>query len=141
MPKASTQTPITALKTLMAQYDTNPTRTSKDLKVSPTTIRQILSGRIKVTVPMALRLARYFGTTPEYWTGLQTSADLAAAAKDKELANVLKTIGRAKKSTPSAKAAKTPAPKKTGRKPQKPAVAKKPTAKAGRKPRVKKIKA
>ena len=32
-----------------------------------------------VTADTALRLARYFGTTPEFWLNLQSAYDLAAA--------------------------------------------------------------
>jgi addiction module HigA family antidote len=97
MPKASSQTPITALKTLMAQYDTNPTRISKNIKVSQTGIRKILAGNTKISAKMALRLAKHFGTTPDYWLTLQTNAALAAAARDKKLSSILKTITSVKK--------------------------------------------
>jgi addiction module HigA family antidote len=35
--------------------------------------------RRSVTSDTALRLARYFGTTPEFWMNLQTSYDLDTA--------------------------------------------------------------
>ena len=39
------------------------------LKVPPDSINEIISGKRDITVDMALRLARYFNTTPELWTG------------------------------------------------------------------------
>jgi addiction module HigA family antidote len=36
----------------------------------------------------ALRLAKYFGTSPEFWLNLQTSYDLEEAAKEVDLGNV-----------------------------------------------------
>jgi addiction module HigA family antidote len=35
-----------------------------------------------VTADTALRLARYFGTTPEFWLGLQTTYDLRVAERE-----------------------------------------------------------
>ena len=35
------------------------------LKVPPDSINEIISGKRDITVDMALRLARYFNTTPE----------------------------------------------------------------------------
>jgi addiction module HigA family antidote len=67
----------------MVQYDTNPTRLSNDIKASPTNFKNILDGKTKISAQMAQRLAKYFGTTPEYWLTLQTSAELAAASQDK----------------------------------------------------------
>jgi addiction module HigA family antidote len=144
MPKARSLTPIAALTTLIAQYDTNPTRIAKEIKVSQTSIRNIVAGDVKISAKMALRLAKYFGTTPDYWLNLQASAGIAAAAKDKELSSILKAIKKVKKPAPAAKAkaTKTTGPRKAGRKPKKAAAGKKTAstsaAKAGRKPRPKK---
>ena len=38
-------------------------------------------GRRGVTVDTALRLGRYFGTTPEFWIHLQTRYDLDVAER------------------------------------------------------------
>jgi addiction module HigA family antidote len=130
MPRIIAKTPITALKIIMAHYGTNPTRIAREVKVSQTSIRNLLLGDNKMTAGMALRLAKHFGTSPEYWLTLQINADLAAAAKDKELSSILKGITRAKKPAP-AKAApkKALAPKaKPARasKPDRPSASKKP---------------
>ena len=43
-------------------------------------INDIVRERRSVTPDTALRLARYFGTTPEFWLNLQSSYDLKVAA-------------------------------------------------------------
>ena len=49
------------------------------------------------SVPTALRLAKLFGQTPDYWLDLQREADLNEASKDKEFQDILKGITKAKK--------------------------------------------
>jgi len=49
---------------------------SKALKVPAPRINDIVRGRRAITTDTALRLARYFGTTPQFWLNLQTSYDL-----------------------------------------------------------------
>ena len=38
--------------------------------------------RRAITPDTALRLSRYFGTSPEFWMDLQSAFDLKTAAKD-----------------------------------------------------------
>jgi addiction module HigA family antidote len=47
-----------------------------ELKVPAPRINEIVRERRAITSDTALRLARYFGTTPEFWLNLQTSYDL-----------------------------------------------------------------
>lgn len=51
-------------------------RVAKDIGVSPLRISQIVRGMRSVTPNTALRLARYFGTTPGIWMRLQVQYDL-----------------------------------------------------------------
>jgi addiction module HigA family antidote len=51
-------------------------RLGRDLRVPVTRISEIVNGRRGVTADTALRLARYFGTTPEFWMRLQAAYDL-----------------------------------------------------------------
>lgn len=51
-------------------------RLGRDLRVPVTRIREIVNGRRGVTADTALRLARYWGTTPEFWMSLQAAHDL-----------------------------------------------------------------
>ena len=52
------------------------------LDVSPNCITAILSGQRDVTADIALRLARYFGTTPKVWLNLQKTYELRRAEID-----------------------------------------------------------
>ncbi|GAA5105057.1 HigA family addiction module antitoxin [Nocardia iowensis] len=49
---------------------------ARALGVSPRRINQIVNGKRAITTGTALRLARYFSTTPEFWINLQTRYDL-----------------------------------------------------------------
>ena len=50
-----------------------------DLSVPATRINDIVRGRRAITADTALRLARYFGTTPRFWINLQANYDLEVA--------------------------------------------------------------
>ena len=56
-------------------------RLARDIKVSRPRMNEIVRGRRAVTVDTALRLARYFGTTPAYWLNLQARFDLDVAER------------------------------------------------------------
>src|ERR1700689_723640 len=49
------------------------------LRVPVTRISEIVRERRGITADTALRLARYFGTTPDFWMKMQMSYDLALA--------------------------------------------------------------
>ncbi len=49
------------------------------LAVPTNRITAILNGQRGVTADTALRLARYFGTTPEFWLSLQQTYELRVA--------------------------------------------------------------
>lgn len=51
------------------------------IKVSRPRLNDVVLGRRGVTVDTALRLGRYFGTTPEFWIHLQTRYDLDVAER------------------------------------------------------------
>jgi addiction module HigA family antidote len=54
-------------------------RVAKDIGVSPMRIGQIVKGERAVTADTAMRLARYFGTSPDVWLRLQARYDLEVA--------------------------------------------------------------
>jgi antitoxin HigA-1 len=56
-----------------------------ELKVPAPRINDIVRERRSVTPDTALRLARYFGTTPQFWLNLQTSYELKIAVNEKGL--------------------------------------------------------
>ncbi|HYG87865.1 MAG TPA: HigA family addiction module antitoxin [Azospirillum sp.] len=49
------------------------------LRVPATRIGEIVREQRGVSADTALRLARYFGTTPEFWLNLQQAYDLSVA--------------------------------------------------------------
>jgi len=51
-------------------------RLALDIGVHPRRINEIVLKKRAITANTALRLARYFGTTPEFWLGLQNQYDL-----------------------------------------------------------------
>ena len=61
------------------------------LRVPVTRISEILRERRGITADTALRLARYFNMTPEFWMRLQMDYDLESAS-DVEQAAILKEI-------------------------------------------------
>ncbi len=59
-------------------------RLGRDLGVSPRRINEIVHGKRSITADTALRLSRYFGTSAEFWLGLQTDYDLDVARDELE---------------------------------------------------------
>jgi addiction module HigA family antidote len=53
-----------------------PYALAKAIDVDPPRVYEIVRGRRSVTADTALRLARYFGTSPEFWLNLQSHYDL-----------------------------------------------------------------
>lgn len=51
-------------------------RLANDTRMPQTRISEIVHGRRRVTADTALRLSKYFGTSAEFWVGLQTDHDL-----------------------------------------------------------------
>ncbi len=56
-------------------------RLAREIGVSRPRLNDVVLGRRAVTTDTALRLGRYFGTTPEFWLNLQTRYDLDAAER------------------------------------------------------------
>ena len=63
-------------------------RLAKELHVSAPRVNDLVRGKRSITADTAMRLGRYFGTTPQLWLGLQTDHDLWVAAKDKSLLKI-----------------------------------------------------
>ncbi len=76
------------LKAEMASRGLSANRLALDLGVPATRVGAILAGRRAVTADTALRLARYFATSPQFWMNLQANHDLgtAKAARGAEIA-------------------------------------------------------
>lgn len=62
------------------------------LKVPVSRVNDIVRERRGVTADTALRLARYFGSTPQFWLNLQSAWELRTAEID-EGARILQDVG------------------------------------------------
>ena len=51
-------------------------RLAQDLSVPPRRINEIVHGKRGISADTALRLARYLGTSPQFWLNLQARYDL-----------------------------------------------------------------
>ena len=54
---------------------------AKELGIGTARLNEIVRGRRSITADTALRLARYFSTTPELWLNLQSFYDLRMAQR------------------------------------------------------------
>lgn len=64
----------------LAPLGLSQNRLGLDIGVSPRRINEIILGKRRVTADTALRLARYFGNSPQFWLGLQMDYDLDVEA-------------------------------------------------------------
>jgi antitoxin HigA-1 len=69
----------------------NANRLALDLRVPAPTVYDIVNRRRAISDEMALRLARYFDNTPEFWVNLQARYDLEIA-RDKEQHRIKREI-------------------------------------------------
>ena len=69
-----------------------PNRLAIELQVPATRINDIARGKRAISADTALRLARYFGTTPQFWLNLQANYDLEVAQdlQGREIAELIK---------------------------------------------------
>jgi addiction module HigA family antidote len=70
------------LEEFLKPLDLSQTRLSINIGVDTRRINDIVLGKRRVTADTALRLSRYFGTSAEFWLGIQDDYDLDVA-KDK----------------------------------------------------------
>jgi addiction module HigA family antidote len=65
----------------LPDYNLSAAALAEAAGVSRQTMNELLRGRRGVSAPMALRLGRLFGTTPEFWLDAQRAVDLWDAAE------------------------------------------------------------
>jgi addiction module HigA family antidote len=63
-------------------------RLAKDISVAPRRINEIVHCSRSISADTALRLGKYFSTSPQFWLNLQSHYDLEIEAE--KLANTLK---------------------------------------------------
>ena len=67
------------LEEFLKPLNLSQNRLALDIRVHARRINEIVHGKRRVTADTALRLARYFGTSPQFWLGLQSDFDLDVA--------------------------------------------------------------
>ena len=71
--------PGAILKETLDDLGMSMNRLAQELRVPANRISAIVAGQRAITGETALRLGRYFDTTPDYWINLQARYDLEAA--------------------------------------------------------------
>lgn len=69
------------LEEFIRPHGLSPIRTAARLGVPRTRIERLVAGETRVTADTALRLERLFGTSAEFWLGLQATHDLMQARR------------------------------------------------------------
>lgn len=79
---------------LMRPHGLSQNALARALKVPPRRINEIVLEKRAITADTALRLARFFGTSAEMWTGLQADYDLRLAryAKQQQIERDVKPL-------------------------------------------------
>jgi addiction module HigA family antidote len=68
----------------MVPFGLNPNKLAIALRVAPPTVYEIVGEKRGISGEMALRLGRYFRTTPEFWLNLQARYELAVSRREAE---------------------------------------------------------
>ncbi len=81
------------LEEFLVPMDISQNALARGIVVSPRRVNEIVLGKRAITADTALRLARYFGTSEQFWMGLQSDFDLEEARK--QLGRKIDAIERA----------------------------------------------
>jgi addiction module HigA family antidote len=77
MPMKNPVHPGAIVKSSLEELDLSVTAAAKVLGVTRPTISKIVNCRAALSPEMAIRLAKAFGSTPDFWLRLQLNYDLA----------------------------------------------------------------
>jgi addiction module HigA family antidote len=80
------------LKDFMEPQNITQHKLAITISVPPRRINEIVHQKRSITVDTALRLSRFFGTTPDFWTTLQSSYDTELVRN--HITEILNTIPR-----------------------------------------------
>ena len=72
----------------LAPFALSQYRLAKDIDVCPRRINEIIHGERAISADTALRLGKYFNTSPQFWLNLQAHYDLAVESDN--MSNILK---------------------------------------------------
>ena len=64
------------LEEFLVPMDLSQNALARAIRVPPRRVNEIVLGKRRITADTALRLARYFGTSPQFWMGLQNDYEL-----------------------------------------------------------------
>jgi len=112
MPKTE-KNPAIVLQSLIDEYQINPFFLSKNAHLDYQTVRKILSGQGKITVPSALKLGKYFGQSPAYWIDIQAASEINKLTKNKKFISVINSIKKVQKPAAKTKTAEKKTKRKT----------------------------
>ena len=76
------------LEEFLQEYGISQNRLGREIGMSPRAVNEIVHGKRSITANSALRIAKFFDTSPEFWLNLQTSYDLEEAAKTIDLKHI-----------------------------------------------------
>ena len=65
-------------------YQLTVYRLAKETKMPATRIAEIIKGKRRITADTALRLSKFFGTSADFWLGLQMEYDLREELEKKK---------------------------------------------------------
>ncbi|MGA2510122.1 MAG: HigA family addiction module antitoxin [Candidatus Acidiferrales bacterium] len=68
----------------MIPFGLNPNKLAIALRVAPPNVYEIVNEERGISSEMALRLGRFFSTTPEFWINLQAHYDLSVSRQEVE---------------------------------------------------------
>lgn len=74
----------------LEELGVSPTELSRQIRVPANRISQIINGKRAITGDTALRLAHWFGTSPQFWMNLQTLHDVRLA--EQQAGKEIKTL-------------------------------------------------
>lgn len=77
----STAHPGKVLADKLEALGITPTELARQIDVPPNRISQIINGKRAISGDTALRLAHWFGTTPEQWLNLQVAYEVRLAER------------------------------------------------------------
>ena len=77
MPRVRTHPGEVLREEFMKPLNLSANRLGPDIRVPPNRILAICKEKRAVSADTALRLAKYFSTTPEFWMNLQAAYDLS----------------------------------------------------------------
>ena len=86
------QTPGETLKMFLKKNGLNCNRLAKAINMSNAMVRLIALDKSPISLPAAMRFAKFFRNKPEYWLTIQLHYDVMMADKNKKLIKKLSCI-------------------------------------------------